>query len=102
MSVVRSPAGLVGFRAGAFYRMDLAAAIARICCFSCSVSAARSNPVNCSRPKGLQRKASLLWNGVWRDAAALFDFTFAEALSRVRAFRAHVPARGRVSAAGRQ
>ena len=56
MSVVRSPAGLVGFRAGGFYRMDFAAAAARICCFRCSVWACCSIPVNCSGPKGLRRK----------------------------------------------
>ncbi len=87
MSVVRSPAELVGFRAGAFYRMDFVAAAARICCFRCSVSAARSNPVDCSQPKGLLRKASVSRNGVGRGPVATFKFALVEALSRVRISR---------------
>ena len=69
------------------HRMDLAAAMARICCFSCSISAACSNPVDCSRPKGLRRKASLSRNGVGRGAAAIFKFSLVEALSRARISR---------------
>lgn len=35
-------------------RMDFPAAMARICCFSCSVAAPRSNPIGPPRSKGLR------------------------------------------------
>lgn len=66
--------------------MDFAAAIARICCFTSSISEHRSSPVDCSRPEGL-RKPLLLRTVTAAAGTATLTLFFREAFSLARISR---------------